>query len=563
MPQSTLRRDRVDALLPRPLSARELEELLFPTKAELEGQEGDTLAVSVTPDRLDLLSEGGLGLCLQGQLEAARGIPPFPIVDLPDAAIAFDVDPSVAGIRPAIAGFVVAAPSDRPLDDGLLEEAVRFQELIHATVGRDRRAASLGIYPLERLTPPFRYTLEPIEGIRFVPLEGADEIGGPQFFDGHPMAARYGALGRSGNACLTLRDATGVVLSLPPVLNGREGGEARTGDRWLLVESTGTRERAVRESLGLLSVVFASRGWKVAPVPVRGGSPLEGDGRPVVATRSIVLPSALLHGLAGVARPADEVTQRLARARLSAHPHSGGWRVEVPPWRPDLLTPVDVAEDAILASAIGPEDGVAAPSPTRGRRLAVARFRHRFSVALLGLGHAQPYTSLLVSDEAVERVPGARPLRLRNPVSAEFSTVRDRLLLSHLEVLRRNTRHGYPQRIGEVGPVVVADPAAESGAVTRYHAGALVASDGAGFADAAAIVDALLREVDVTAVREPADLPGTIVGRAARARLAGEAVAELGEIRPETLTALGVPVPVAWAEIDLTALAPLVAVRDR
>ncbi|HTW76370.1 MAG TPA: hypothetical protein VMG14_01200 [Thermoplasmata archaeon] len=562
LPQSVLRRARVDGLLPRPLSDRELEEILFPSKAELESRDAETLSVSVTPDRLDLLSEGGLALCLQGLSGAAHGLPRIPIVDAPDPALAFDVDPSVGRLRPAIAGLVVTAPTDAGIDAGTLEEAIRFQELLHASVGRDRRASSLGLYPLDRLTAPFRYTLEPIEEVRFVPLDGTEEMRGTDFFDRHPMAARFGALGRDGPRCLTIRDAVGTVLSLPPILNSRAGGEAREGDRRLLLESTGTRERAVSEALGLFSVVFLSRGWSATPVPVHGGGPLAGDGRSIVAPRSVVLASATLRSLAGVGFPADEVEHRLARARLSAHPHPGGWRVDVPPWRPDLATEVDVAEDAILAEPLRPEDGVVPPSRTRGRRRPETGFRRRFAIALLGLGHVPPYTSLLVSDEAVARVGGARPLRLTNPVSAEFSSIRDRLLLSHLEVLRHNTRRGYPQRIGEVGPVVVPDPDAEPGASTRYHAGALIAAEGAGFADAAALVDALLRPLDVRAVREPAEIPGTIPGRAARARLAGEIVAELGEVHPATLVSIGVPVPVAWAEVDLTALAPLVGVRE-
>jgi phenylalanyl-tRNA synthetase beta chain len=562
MPQAVLRRDRVDALLPRPLTDRELDDLLFDSKAELEARDPATLTVSVTPDRLDLLSEGGLALELQGVLGAAHGIPKFEIVPAAEAELRFEVDPSVDALRPMIAGMVLTAPHEAGLDAGTLEEAIRVQELIHASVGRDRRAASLGFYPLDRLSPPFHYALEPIPDVRFVPLGATDEVPASEFFAGHPMAAKYGPLGRTGDRCLVLRDDADVVLSLPPVLNGRVGGEARPGDRRLLLESTGIRERPVREALGLLSVVFASRGWQATVLPVVSDGPHASDGQAIVRPRSVELPTTTLTELAGVSYPASEVERRLARSRLGGHPHPGGWRVEVPPWRTDLTTAVDLAEDVILAVALRPEDGRVPPSPTRGRRRVESGVRRRFSAALLGLGHAQPYTSLLVSDEAVARVPGAHPIRMTYPVSAEFSTVRDRLLLSHLEVLRRNTRNAYPQAIGEVGPVVVPDPTAESGASTRYHAGALLASESAGFADAAALVDALLRTVDIVAVREPAELPGTIPGRAARARVAGEVVAEMGEIQPETLVAIGVPVPVAWAELDLTALLPLLGLSD-
>jgi phenylalanyl-tRNA synthetase beta chain len=561
VPRAVLQRARVVSLLPNPLSDAALDDLLFTSKAELEARDSETLTISVTPDRLDLLSEGGLGLYLQGASGAAGGLPRVR-VGAPPPDLAIEVDPSVAELRPVIAGLVVEAPDDAGLDAGTLEEVVRFQELLHATVGRDRRAASLGVYPLDRLTPPLRYTEEAMAEVRFVPLDASEELDAGRFFASHPMALRYGALGRRGDRCLTLRDRSGTVLSVPPVLNGRTGGEARVGDRRLLLESTGMRERPVRESLGLLSVVFVGRGWSVDPVPVRGPGPLAGDGRGLVQPRSVALPAATLRALAGRAYGADEVAHRLSLSRLAARSEAGGWAVEVPPWRPDLLTAVDLAEEVILAQAVRPADGVLPPSRTRGRRLRSVRFRRRFATALVGLGLAAPHTSLLVSSDAAARLPGASPLRLTYPPSAEFAFVRDRLLLSHLEVLARNTRRGYPQMIGEVGPVLRPSPDAEPGAETRYHAGVVLAKETAGFADAAAVVDYLLRTVDVVAVREPAPLPGTIPGRAARVRVAGEVIADVGEIAPEILEAIGVRVPVAWAEVDLTALAPLVGFAD-
>ena len=559
MPRSVLDSDRLCEIAGRPLRAAELDDLLFGSKAEVEGHDGTSLTVSVTPDRLDLLAEGGLGLYLQGVLGTAHGIPSYRVPAAESGAPYFEVDRSVERVRPAIAGALLRAPKDRALDAGLLSEAVRFQEILHATIGRNRRAASLGIYPVDRFEFPVRYALEPMRSVRFVPLDGAEEVGAEEFFGSHPMAETYGPLGRSGDACLTLRDAHGMVLSLPPVLNGRTAGEARVGDRELLIESTGTRERTVAESVGLLLVPFVAQGWSVAPIPIVRTDGARSDGASVVEPHTVELPSAVLRNLGGEGLSASVVERRLAESRLVGHPHSGGWKVDAPPWRPDLTTAVELGEDVLLAEGVRPEEGILPPSRTRGRLRRETVFRRRFSSALLGLGLAAPHTPLLVSESAVARVGGPPPLHLKNPVSAEFAYVRNRLLLSHLEVLARNTRHGYPQRFGEVAPVIVASPGSETGAETRYHAGIMVASDTAGFAEAAALVDYLLRTVDVAGVREPAEIPGITAGRAARTRVAGESVAELGEVAPAVLAEIAVPVPVAWAEVDLTALWPLVA----
>jgi len=558
VPTSVLSRSRLLELLDPTVSTERLEAALFASKAEATFGSGDELEVSATPDRLDLLCEGGLALHLQGALglqgggvRLRRGRPSA-------EPLRIEVDPSVAPLRPEIAGLVVRAPGGRPLDAALLAEAVRFQELLHATVGRDRRAMSLGIYPARRLTSPVRYALESYAGLSFTPLDADAPVPVGRFFEEHPMAQRYGVLGRAGDRCLTLRDAEGRVLSLPPVLNDRSRGEASVGDRTLLLEATGTKARAVAEGLGLLLVVFAARGWSVRPVPVAGPGDASSDGQAVLTPPPRTLPAAVLEGLWGGGLASADVAERLRRARLGSRRVRGGWRVSVPPWRPDLLAAVDVAEDVILAGGLSAEDGLLPPSVGRGRRRPDAPFPRAIAELLLGLGFAQPLTTVLVSDVAAARLDPLGPIRLVNPVSREYAVVRDRLLLSHLEVLAKNTRHRYPQRFAEVAPVVVRAPAAESGGETRLHAGLVLAAEGAGFADAAATVDYLLRALDVGSVREPAQLPGTIPGRAARVRVAGEAVAELGEIHPRLLVELGVPVPAAWAELDLTALGPLV-----
>jgi len=553
VPTAVLSAERLRALLPVPISDSALDDLLFASKAELEERTGDELHLSVTPDRLDLLTEGGLALCLGGASEGATGL--LQPAERPGAGdLTAEVDPAVVPLRPYFAAMVVRAPGPEGLDEGTLAEAVRFQELLHATVGRDRRLASLGIYPLERLTPPVRYSLEPMDHVRFVPLDREEEVTADRFYAEHPMAAQYGSFGRAGDRCLTLADSHGSVLSLPPVLNSRAAGEARAGDRELLLESTGQAERAVREALGLLQVVFVARGWSVTPVPVRGPDGARSDGRGLFSPRSVDLQSAVLRAISGEALSSGDVEHRLAMSRLSGRPHAGGWRVAVPPWRPDLMTGVDVAEDVVLIGGVRPEQGLLLPSATRGRRRPETRFRNRARRLLLGYGLAQPYTPLLLGEAVVTLARSSSAVRLHNPVSSEFSYLRDRLLLSHLEVLGRNTRHGYPQRFAEVGPVVLRADAAESGAETRYHAAAMLAGEGTGFADGAALVDYLLRSWDMSSVREPAELPATIPGRGARVRVAGETVAEVGELDPAVLTALGVPVPATWAELDLSAL---------
>jgi phenylalanyl-tRNA synthetase beta chain len=557
VPRAGIPRARLAESLGRDLSDDELRELLWSTKAEFDGSDGGTLAIEATADRLDLLTEAGLALALAPKLGGSRGGVPVPPGAWDGAAPAFEVDPSVRPLRPGIAGVVLQAPAGRPLDAGLLDEAIRFQELLHATYGGNRRRASLGIYPTRRFRFPVRYRARPIDEVRFVPLDGTTEVGGREFLADHPMAATYGALGTSDGRMLVLEDADGTVLSLPPILNSRTSGEARPGDASLLLESTGTTIARVRESVGLLALVFLAHGWSAVPVAIHSGSEVD-DGRSVLAPRRVPLSLSTLDALSGRTYTVPETEHLLAECRLTGHPVPGGFAVDVPPWRPDILTEVDVAEDIVLARGVRAEDGVVPPSPVRGRRLPEAVFRRRVAELLVGLGHTEVFTPLLVGREVDALIAPSYAIALANPVSDLFSHLRNRLLPSLLTSLAHNVRHAYPQRFFEVGPVVVRDPSVETGGRTIYRAGAILAGERASFADGAALLDALTGAVAALGVREPVEIPGTILGRAARLRLAGEAIGEVGELHPSVLTALRVPVPAVWAELDLSAIWPLV-----
>lgn len=557
MPQSVLSANRVLELIARPVSREELEERLFRSKAELKDWTEDALTLEVTPDRLDLLSEGGLALYLQGALGLKSG--PAPMAEPPpsmDRASAL-VTASVASIRPYLSGAVVTAPSGEALDAGLFAEAIRFQELLHATIGLDRRAASLGLYSWERLKAPIRYTLEPVDGVRFHPLDGPAEVEGTRFFADHPMAQRYGRLGRSNGECLTLRDADDQVLSLPPILNGRTAGEVRLGDRAVLIESTGTRSVRVGESVGLMLLPFVARGWSVQGLAVEYPERTD-SGLDWVSSRRVPFDPATLQDLSGFSFPEAQVESLLGQNRLHGIPATDGWWVEVPPWRPDLQTSVDLTEDILNARGIAAEESLLSPSATRGHRRAETRFRRTVRGLLLGLGYVELRTTLLVPGPTVTVLGRASAITVVNPVSELYGRVRDSLQISLVDSLSRNVRYAYPQRYSDVGPVVVRDPSDPSGGSTRWHAGLLLAGERVGFADVAAGVDYLLAAFGALGVREPAELPGTIPGRAARLRIAGDAIAEMGEIAPAVISALKVPVPVAWGEVDLTALWPLV-----
>ncbi len=553
MPQSTLSLDRINAVLPRPISEEALRETLFRTKVEPGAREGDRLTVEVTPDRLDLLDEAGLARELSGLLGLARGMG-YAFEPAPIPGVEARQNASVSPLRGEFMAAALEAPAGGALDPGLVDEVIRFQELLHATTGRDRRAGSLGLYPLERLTPPFRYALEPIGQIRFTPLASSQETSGKEFYRTHPLALRYGALGQQGDLALTLRDREDRILSLPPVLNAAVHGEIRPGDRRILVEATGTRSARVRELIGYMLLPFVERGWKAYPVPIHGPEGTR-DGREVLSPRKFLLLAAGAQRLLGVRLTAGELIEHLLQARLGAELREGKVHVEAPPWRPDLLAEVDLVEEVAVARGYGRFQPLLPPSSTRGARSRSARREAQLREVALGMGFQELYTPALISGAAAGwGLALSEPLALVNPVSSEFSHVRSSLVPGLVAALARNTRSPYPQRAFELGPVVVRDGEAATGSRTdRDFALAESAAD-AGFARAAAWSQRLLGLFGLQAGREPLEVPGTLPGRSTQVRVAGERVLWMGEVHPRILSELHVPEPVAFLVVHCSPL---------
>ena len=148
MPQSVLSWERVQALLPVPVTDAQLEDLLFSSKAELEAREGDALTVSVTPDRLDLLSEGGLAAALAemcmggglgirvyvGALGRGRGFAEILFGETNGCIVVEVGESATAPFEKAMAGSP-AVPIGRVLDRQILTIEADGGEILEATVG--------------------------------------------------------------------------------------------------------------------------------------------------------------------------------------------------------------------------------------------------------------------------------------------------------------------------------------------------------------------------------------------------------------------------------------------
>ena len=514
------------------------------------------------PDRLDRLSVEGVARSLRQHYDIAPGLS-VPHAASPEYAL---VAEDVPADRPHISGLIVRGLD---LTDAVLTSVIQLQEKLHATMGRRRAKGAIGIHDLTMLKPitdriPDRKALiyrgvDPAEET-FVPL-GADRAMTPAEVCAElPTGRRYGELVDVETAVPGIVDDLGL-FSFPPVINGSRT-ELATDTHAVLVELTGTDQWTIDRMATILGYALVARGGDLEAVEVV--TPEATLRRPTLDVETKRVAHADIERTLGVELSPETVRALCGRAGLDATVDDGTYAVSVPPYRVDVLHPVDVIDD------IGRAYGFTALEPrvpdvaTIGGRHPRSRLRRALRERLVGMGVEDMLTFHLSSpavtqtqmrlDAADAEVLGAQqPVRITSPYSEEYPIVRQWLLPSLVQVLANNTHRRYPQVLGEVGHVLWADDGATDGVAEADHIAVVVAAPTASFEDAKAVCASLTAGFDVALATPAVTHPSFIEGRAAALEVEGTTVGVLGELHPQIITDAGIEVPVSAFECAVSA----------
>lgn len=520
----------------------------FGCSVESGALEGD-MSLEILMNRPDLF-------CLEGVARAMRtflGLAPPPSYTATPGSASLEVDPSVLDVRPEIASAVVRGVE---LDEAALARLLEAQEKLDLTYGRRRARVSVGLHDLSPLTSPIRYTAVAPDSVSFLPLHPETIPGGPRALTPgeilrlHPKGLEYAHLLAGKPLAPLLLDSKGVVLSMPPIINGT-ATELRPGRRDVFLDVTGTARETVRAAALLLSTQLAELGGSIQTVEVhRPGLPPcpEPDLSPTSRTLSVAAASRLL----GMPLRPDEVARALERLGHHASLRPGGASLDVlsPCWRFDLLHEVDLIEDVAIGIGYRAVPRVLPRASTLAKESAGASLARRARCALTGLGFLEVATLTLTNpDEELSPLLGPAPAAavVLNPISREHSVLRARLLPSLLCVLRANTRRDLPQAIFEIADVIL------HGTNAPRLAGALVGAD-ASFTRVKGIAAALFEALGLPLFIESAHEPPYARGRCAAALCSGRPVGHFGELAPDVLSAFSLAHPACAFEFDLAAL---------
>ena len=553
MPVIRIKKTRLHSLV-EGVSEDELKEALFNLKAEVEEDE-KYYYIEVNPDRPDMYLGEGIARALKGFLGEELGYKRPPLME---SNVVLKV--SKVPTRPYVAAAVV---NNVNVDEDFLEELIQFQEKLHDSMGRKRRKIAIGLHDFDKLqrlaggeTVEIEYVFLPVDKVVFAPLGSDAEIKASEVLTSTKQGREYGEISlREGKHPFLM--VGGKVIAMPPVINANYTA-IEPGTSHIFIDVTGTDPELVSRVLDIIVSNLAERpGAVISTITIMPeGSEEEASRYPRLETKSLELSVAEASRVLGVDLESEEVEELLLRARHQAEAISGDLvEVEVPPFRVDVLGPIDLIEDIAMMKGISNLGFRYEPPPSlRGRLLPEVKLARKIRLLALGFGFTEVLQLILTSPRVIEALGLANEaIRIENPVQEEYSVLRPSIAATLLQVLAANQHAEKPVKIFEVGEVAFKS---EDGIVEDLRMGIAIMDNSVSFEDVQAPVYAILRILGVDFKAEPLESTIFLPGRAAK--LVNPAVGDvawLGDVNPGILTKLGFKYPVALAEISLSKLA--------
>jgi len=565
MPTISINQKDFEQLVGRPtIAAEPLDAWLPLVKAELKDQDSESGEVRLElhdSNRPDLWSCEGIARQIRIKLQGAASAYPF-FKPTPRPKRRIQVMQGLERVRPYIAACT--AVGYKMTGEGLAQ-LVQTQEKLADIFGRKRRTISIGLYRLPQIVFPVTYTLVKPEEVRFTPLGVEEKMSPREILAVHPKGLEYGPILAGHDRLPLLMDEEGQVLSLPPIINSREIGEVRVGDRELFVEVTGTDLPMVLLTLNILAVNLADRGATIEAVEV--AYPYATELGKTVRTpfnfqKARSIPIKTIEDALGVPLGAERIRQALLAYgyEASASKDRGAISVKIPPYRNDLMHPLDVVEDVAISRGYGEFTPIMPSQFTVGSLSRLEEMSDRVRDMMVGMGFQEIISNIMASrQELIDRMHLAgsdrdQIVEVENVMTQAYSCLRQWITPSLLRVEAASTRAFYPHRLFEVGEVAVPDATEETGVRTLMVLGALIAHANANFSEAHSCLDLLLFYLDRPYTLEPISHRSFLDGRAGRIVSNSRAVGLIGEIHPEVLEHWQVSMPSVVFELEVDAL---------
>ncbi|HEV8243020.1 MAG TPA: phenylalanine--tRNA ligase subunit beta [Nitrospirales bacterium] len=563
MPTISINRKDLDKLFGRRSTDKDLDAWLQLVKGEIKDHDAATGELRIElqdSNRPDLWCVEGIARQIRIKLKGAPEAHAY-VKTAKGRRDQVLVEKGLERVRPFIGAC--KARGYKVTEEGLAQ-LIQTQEKLADIFGRKRRTVSIGLYRLLPIKFPVTYALDNPDQAKFRPLGYDESMSLREILDIHPKGQEYGPILSGHDRLPLLRDAKGTVLSFPPIINSRDIGEVRVGDSDLFIEVTGTDLRMVMLAVNIFAANLYDRGATIEPVDIV--YPYKtARGRTVRMPQPVSQPRAITLAEVSKALGAElsfkEIRRSLVSYGYSVTGSGQSLTVTLPPYRNDLMHPVDAIEDVAISRGYGTFQAVMPSAFTVGGLSRIEQLSDKVRELMLGFGFQEIVSNILGSREdlaqrmrlSVEH-PDACCVEIENVMSQSYECLRRWILPSLLRVETTSSRSFYPHLLFEVGEAAIPDQQAETGSRTEVRVSALSAHANANFSETHSFLELMCLYLNRPYRLTPTVHPSFMDGRVAHIMIDDKPVGLIGELHPEVLERWQITMPCSAFELALDPL---------
>ena len=527
----------------------ELIDTLPMMSSDIEDYDDEEIKVEFFPNRPDNLSVEGVARSFKGFIGQEIGFPDYKVEDSGEYVT---VDKDVAAIRPYI-GFAKIDNVDFTGDK--LKYIMEFQENLHWVIGRDRKKVAIGIHNADVVEAPFKYIATPKDANAFVPLEKDVEMTPDAILTDHEKGVDYAHLIEDFEKYPLILDKNDNVLSMPPIING-ELTKIKEDTHNIIVDVTGTDERAVNQSLNIICSSFAEVGGQIKSMEVRYEDKTikTPDLTPQEMNVHVDTANSLI---GGTSLTAQDIKELLLKARFDAEIiDDNEVKAIIPAYRVDILHEVDIVENIAVQYHINSVEAELPDINTVAYENDWFKSESIIREIMISLGFQEVMSLMLTNEEAhyekmnQEEEPHVQVAR---PITIDRTMIRTSLINSLMEFLEDNKHEDLPQKIFEIGDVLYLDDSKENKTVTSKKLAGLICHSTANFTEIKSVVTSVLSNLGYSMEIADSENKTFIPGRAADVTGSaekGSVKGFFGEVSPEVITNFTLEYPVIAFEIE-------------
>ena len=527
----------------------ELIDTLPMMSSDIEDFDDEEIKVEFFPNRPDNLSVEGVARSFKGFIGQEIGLPDYKVEDSGEYV---EVDADVAKIRPYI-GFAKINNVDFTGDK--LKYVMDFQENLHWVIGRDRKKVAIGIHNADVVNGPFKYIATPKDENSFVPLEKDFEMTPDEILTKHDKGVAYAHLIQDFDKYPLILDKDDNVLSMPPIING-ELTKLKEDTKNIIVDVTGTDERAVNQALNIICSSFAEVGGEIKSMEVRYVDK-------TIKTPDLTPQEQLVHVdttnklIGGTELTAEDIKELLLKARFDAEIiNDNEVNAIIPAYRVDILHEVDVVENIAVQYHINSVEAKLPDINTVAYENNWFKSESIIREVMIGLGFQEVMSLMLTNEEAhYEKMNQQEEdhVQVARPITIDRTMIRTSLINSLMEFLEDNKHEDLPQKIFEIGDVLYLDDSKENKTKTSKKLAALICHSTANFTEIKSVMTSVLANLGYSMEITDSENKTFIEGRVAD--VTGEShkgtiKGFFGEVSPEVITNFTLEYPVIAFEIE-------------